>query len=663
MSTDTAHEMIRGVKIYRHLPEELATLYESAEWMDWLHEGELSSLCIDYRNKVIGSIRFEQLFSSLTKTHWSNIAARLTEIPNGQVKNFLVACRTYSGGQGTVRICVRGSKASQGGGLWHRFYALFLLMSDVDVTIDFFDYSEIDDGDEIEVGAKKATLNWFAKAYPGQGEGYDVVIDDAWTGGVGVKPFECVSKYFSYKGVGQNYLHFTEKRYFSVPSRTTVTVNCPCVLCNEIARCSSSYDIYVWLRMMCVVLGHNSLCLTFPSQSDLVHKGSVLRLLMTQPYYKVKSSVDSRAILSLMEEIPIAVRGPDEVSYDVIFGERKRQRFVHGRGFLDPVKSKFENTTSFNGKSVRFIGVQPSILGDVQIHRSPEGGYYDFVFSSTPEAFAQQLIPARFLYTQGSIEYVQSVLGWRATGRQFLTFNEYAAVAVQSTVKPHTLVFYHKVYEKKGLQQSETRDVKYFYTFAPIVQLFPRLDNYIGIPLRWSVRDYGGKLAYAGYQLETGSFALMKHQVRPPEGKFYYIRYSEESGTMGLATVENTPLPFWVGYNSERGTVALNGQRIPEDFLVGQPLDISTCSYVVKCVYSVDGFVKHNCPLEFVFDSDTGVWYDFVIRFWDYLKKFMNGCRRCKIRPANAGASSVFSTLCRFAPGLLFDETNIDYYQ
>jgi hypothetical protein len=302
-----------------------------------------------------------------------SLMERLMTFPNGQVKNFLVACRTLVGSGQAVRICVKGSRGQQGGGLWHRYFALYASFFYDTVVIDFFDPNEI--AMEWTLPQPQISCQWFPQVYLGDGTGYDCIIDDAWVPEIGVQPFLPKSAMWSLKGRDDSevpfvpYLHTGETRCFSQAGRKYQSP-CPCMVCKAIGECSESYTQYLFLRTICLRLGHATSCgKEIPASFDVQAVGDVLRLLESNPTVEVSSSSVARAVMALSEEMGLRFRTA------VVVAQQRQVNpsftpLVHREGAVQ--QQQGDDHLQFpwlRGKRVAFAGVDPSLLGTTPISR------------------------------------------------------------------------------------------------------------------------------------------------------------------------------------------------------------------------------------------------------------------------------------------------------
>jgi hypothetical protein len=303
-----------------------------------------------------------------------SLMERVMTFPNGQVKNFLVACRTVKGSGPMIRICVKGSRGQQGGGLWHKYFALYCSFFYDSVVVDFFDPNEIPM--EWTLANPQISCQWFAIPYLKDGSEYDCIIDDAWVPEQGPMPFVPKSQYWSLKGRDDSsapfipYLHTGETRSFSHPAYTDYVGPCHCMVCRAIDECVHSYSQYLFMRLICLRLGHITSCGDTPGSQDIVRIGDVLRQLESTTQVEIVSSAVSRSIMSLSEELGLRFKGSRVVALD----RQASPAFiplVHVEGAVGQVSRKEDSSVVpwLVGRRVAFAGVDPSILMSTKISR------------------------------------------------------------------------------------------------------------------------------------------------------------------------------------------------------------------------------------------------------------------------------------------------------
>jgi len=404
-------------------------LYGSVPWSHWgtlpvsrTHIGEDGSMVVPSR--IVNQFGL--------KGRWDQILKRMFLIPNGQVKNFLVACRTFWGRPdgGDVSVLFRGSKAQQGGGIWYLYYAIWVAMKNRRVHLNCYDYAEVPSLEEFEWCGRQIRIEHFAGPYDGLGKGYDAVIDDAYLPGSGIEQQPCYqSGFYSVKKYEGSFLHPNEGRFFSHSPQAGES-HCPCMVCQICSDVSSSYDEYEFLRRVCTVLGHDSKCLTDSAQHEMVLKGETLRDILSHPTFVVKPGMVARAVISLAGEIPLRMVSGNVVALDSK-SEVGTLKFVHTEGIVGAPTVE-DRCTRLIGKKVLFVGVLPEILGVTPLsrnYRQEEGTYtkqgYDAMFASTVDSL-QANIAAPVAFVPVEPELMPSE--WQFSGFSWRGYNEYSYV-------------------------------------------------------------------------------------------------------------------------------------------------------------------------------------------------------------------------------------------
>jgi len=383
-------------------------------------------------------------------------------------------------------VAVVGSKASEGGGVWHRYYALWLALRCRHVMIDFYDYNEIPGSWNVELAGSRISCEWLAKGMDTKSLeqlGYNVIIDDVWTyeSGSGLQDppmSRCYSRKFAKEEQGARpYLHSQECRLFSDPPLLEKISGCNCLVCSEIKECSRNYDEYVYLRNMCSRLGHSAPCvgISFIQELNFVH--SLRSKLLTTGEYEITSNAEFRRIISLTEELSIMVRGN---FVRLIEGTPDYQAYTRFR--VNAGQFELKTYPWLQGKSVLFCGVPASIIGATEIRsvrgpQSPE--LCDAVFFNSIDSWKMQFA-ARVVYVPSNpIAVAKEIPDWVHTGRVIKNYYEYVRdekiVEVERAIEPGQ--YY--------------RGVKY-----PMAGVFPVLDSsYLEEPLvRFTKSFLKGKL-------------------------------------------------------------------------------------------------------------------------------------------------------------------------
>lgn len=348
--------------------------------------------------------------------------ARLKYIPNGQLKNFLVACRTFWSIKDGSHIAVVGSKSQEGSGVWHKYLAFFLAEGRTSVSIDFIDPNETEAAWETDIGTCHVSCRWIPDSVKAEDlSAYDAVSSDVWNYATkrdwGVPPVPI----YSLKGGMEDYTpfaHFAETRFFSSPP-SGFRVKCPCITCTISASCVQNWKDYVVLRTLCARLGCPHRCRGINWVYDNNMISEFRQEILTGGGVDVIPS-NYRYIMALSLEEAISI------------GEMK---FVKGTKIrrLDPRTSEVDQIrqkvyTGLEGKSIVFAGVDPGILGSVRctVHQHVQfGGSYDVMFTSNVTSWSTNLV-APLVYCAERPDIVEKVMvGWKWSGSMISEFYEY----------------------------------------------------------------------------------------------------------------------------------------------------------------------------------------------------------------------------------------------
>jgi len=449
---DLEHEysrvIVHGVELTCIPPKVAERLYGKQEWIDWLSYDINPTHWESKEGKLVTSSRLIKTFKGVPGERWFHAAKKFLTMPNGQVKNFLVACRTFWGGQEKVKVMVKGSRSVSHGGGWHFYYAAHLMHVCKDVEIHFVDPNEQNDEYFFETPTQKVRLVWSSALYEGRGEGFDVLIDDAWEPVSGIVPMQPVSKYYSLKGIEEEtdarfvpFLHARETRFFShtpVDSKSP----CSCCVCHTISQVASSFEHYEFLRHACTVLDHNTGCLRTAYDHDLKAKGDLLRSLMKKTTITIQRPVDVRAVMSLVETERITFLEGNTIQASVE-AERKHDRFLHNESFGQTAEYQAEVYPWLEGKNVIFCGVNPAVIGTTQTSSITQGhtggALHHIAFCANIQS--AMMTSAAIMYIPGKVEDIlRNLPSWRMTGRSVkgfreFAFNEQLAPAVQMARK------------------------------------------------------------------------------------------------------------------------------------------------------------------------------------------------------------------------------------
>jgi hypothetical protein len=371
--------------------------------------------------KIIGPYGVINRIGGQKTDNWVDLVHRYWTVPNSQVKNFLVACRTYLGGLGTARVVIRGSSAGQGSGVWIALYSTLLLRRDNKVIVDCYDPSELPGTDTFVFGERTVIVNHIRGLYEGDGADADVVIDDAWTLGSGIELVQWKSKYWSQKGGGQEvFLHTSETRSFSAGPSSFRSL-CACMTCRVVSQCVQDHGSYVFLRTILASLGLPTDCTKHPVLlRDLIVRHDVRQKLLTSPEVSLFRPAEFRAIISLRDEK--SIKAVSSHTYALTKGESVQ---VKHRGPKKIVASTLPTYAFLVGKRIAFSGCAPSVVGQTKIIEVPYAAagpsrVPDITFFGAEESVEKNLF-SQTIYVPGHFQRSS----WVSTGNACGIYKEY----------------------------------------------------------------------------------------------------------------------------------------------------------------------------------------------------------------------------------------------
>jgi len=383
--------------------------------------------------RIVTQTELKRVFGTQTSP-FSQLVSHLS-FPNGQVKNFMNACRACTHVGDEVHVAVVGSKSSEGGGLWHKYFALYLAQRSQSVVIDFYDYSERNSEWQMEYQGATISCEWIAAPRTKeqlQERDYDVIVDDVWTyetgSGLGALP----SKHFSMKGLGdgfQPYLHVSESRRFSHPPLAVVKSPCTCMVCEAASEVSETYEQFLFVRSICARLGHKGGCVGISYEEELVACGQLHRELLRAPVVQVRSSSLWRFVIALSEEIPLALDGRNiwqKPGGDPELRIARRFRDKNKKLVDQLAEEKYE---WLEGRSVVFCGVPVTVIGTTKIKTgvgSAAPGMADVMFANSKDTLRMNFSSNVVYLPCADREVEIDFPGWRATGRSVREYREFA---------------------------------------------------------------------------------------------------------------------------------------------------------------------------------------------------------------------------------------------
>jgi len=418
-------------------------------------------------------------------------------------------------------VCVIGSKSAEGGGLWHKYYALWLAQFCTSIVIDFYDYSEREDEWNFEYSGTQISCQWHAQGLSPTDpvlQCYDCVIDDIWTfdtgAGIKIAPGKSYSLKGDYESVSPYvpFLHPRETRWFSHPCQLRVPIACKCMVCDVCSQISSTYSEYLYARSFCARLGHRTHCLGISHVADLASLNEVHKELVRAPSFKVKGPGLWRFVLALTEEYAIGVEK------DIIWRQAEiTPEFKALRRFKRLNKNEVSSDVSYpwlEDRVVIFAGVHPSVLGATRIrYSSTQGSSYavgDVLFASSLDVITLSSVPS-VVYSSCLVD---SLPGWRRTGRKVQDFFEFVRRPVQDLV---------------GLSLKIGQFVN--GDLFPPLSLFPFSDvSILGYPLERSPQRHVGQACrFFTFEKEKGKIVLSNLSVHSWRRSIW-----ESSGEWGL---------------------------------------------------------------------------------------------------------------------------------
>jgi len=396
------------------------------DWALPLLAEEVSTLCIykDGYRYTASRMNLSCQKKKFNKTPWWDALSELNYIVPGQVKNFLVACRTYTGEfRKKISIIIKGSKSHAGSGVWIDSFALYMLRYCNELVVNCYDTSEIPGTVtktyNINGDSRNYTIVRFNEYYYGDASECTILIDDAYLGGtVAMEP---KSEYWSLKDLTNTmlpFLHAHESREFSHFPRSPNNVSpCPCCICRVISTNVTTYGEFCLLKSLTIFFGGAS-CHLIQYSDAIKAKGVMFKMLHSSSHVSISSSVDVRSLLALCDEVPMEVIGSNKVSLGN--GVIDKNLIVHSVGIIKD--SVHERCEVLEGARVIFIDVLPSILCQTKIlpysKTYIDGINYHVFSSSAYRALAQGA--ARWIWVHDI-----NVIGYERTGFEWKGFYQH----------------------------------------------------------------------------------------------------------------------------------------------------------------------------------------------------------------------------------------------
>lgn len=297
-------------------------------WIIPLLATDVRSIFCQYGEVVVRS----ELLNRKCARRW-NISpwwVALSVLPSfigGQLKNFLVALATGLPAKEGVKIMFKGSKANSRGGLWINYYKEYLKRMKKKAVVDLFDLGEVEcvevDGD--------VTLNHRSSYYYGDGEEYDVVVDDSYDQTeIKLVLTKWKSERWSVKNHSgsDKFFHPTEGRDFSHP----IDMSSECKTCSLVRAITSDIQVQEYLlRCIHVLRQSKCLCADSPVSSELSNVGKVMVNVLRDGFMTMNGPMDVRSVLALSEEMPLAAVDTNRVVRSQLEAPLVH---VHGEGFV-----------------------------------------------------------------------------------------------------------------------------------------------------------------------------------------------------------------------------------------------------------------------------------------------------------------------------------------
>lgn len=409
-------------------PEQVRRLNSNMPWADW--GGIRLSQCRCFFVRPDGR---PLLFSTVRRILGSTdgptrLVVPILSIPNGQVKNFLNACRAVGHITDQMRIAVVGSKSSSQGGTWHQYFIQYLMMFGKKVIVDFFDYSEIEEVRTYQKDESFISAEWVVGEFTqSDASKYDLIIDDTWmiSKGPGLK-LKYSGKY-SWKGTGQTsvpFLHETEERSFSEKPRVLIHYGCQCPTCRVIQESVDTYEQYLYVRSLCARLGYLAPCEGINNQEELEKLFNLSKDLNSKSVVEIDKKQQLHLLTALSEEMGLELRTTKAVKKgDPQF--KNFSRFASRDG-------NYPEAEYFFNKHVIFSGVEPSILEGT---KTVTTGSVQILFAASIDSWRSQVAPDVVFCSQPRELIEQSFPNFEFTGRSHKKFLEFVRKKIISKEK------------------------------------------------------------------------------------------------------------------------------------------------------------------------------------------------------------------------------------
>jgi len=414
----------------------LDKIYPGNEFSQWA-DGELTRVGFMKDGKCEGPIKIANRFRKGTNVKWYEWLERYWTKPSEQVQNFLQSILVYVGGRKKVSICIREDGA-QDQMSWHVVYGMILLATDVDVRIEVVRQDQVMDEATYFYGDRTLKIVWSDKMRSSE---YDVFIDCY--GKTNMVKVKDIHSYFS---EDRGRIWFDRQKRLVVPDFAPLDVLCECSVCKEVAKVCPDYAWYELIRDFVTSLGHVPNCSGHERIChELLVKAETARSILTLPQFRMMKPVQMRAVISLQDEIPLAHPLPKTVSVGT--GQEGQAPYTHENGFqVDMAQIEMPQFEWFRSRSVQFVGVSPSLLGQTHIKPVRDDGSSDIAICASMRLLNQ--VKSKVVYVPELPDIMSKYLNeWKSTGRKIFQYREYEWSAPLHAVEQ--VQSFYQVYEKK----------------------------------------------------------------------------------------------------------------------------------------------------------------------------------------------------------------------
>jgi len=203
----------------------------------------------------------------------------------------------------------------------------------------------------------------------------------------------------------------------------------------QIAKCVDDYEEYQMIRMFCTRLGHCTNCSSAFFNGDLKAVAGFMKELLTSPFTQLRTNLMVRGLLSIMEEIPVDIKGA------IITVKSGQPRFQAVSRFqfteADDIQKSLPH---LQNKKVIFVGVPATVLPGIKVQRVPHSATHlasdtDAVFVANLQLWAQVICTP---YSPGEV-YCPVSKGsdfpdWEYSGHDLGPFKSYRKKTLYNTL-------------------------------------------------------------------------------------------------------------------------------------------------------------------------------------------------------------------------------------